>query len=307
MATLSQGLEALSERDRVALASATAETFMRSRDPRAGIRRRGSRSWVSSSGRPSTYPDCGWLRALRPDRYRDAIRYLAEGYADIGAEAQYSWRLFEQALFIAFQQRDRDAMREIRQLIVNQPLNEHQPVLCDVLELQLSRKYREAAELGESHSNYFSITSQAAFCWLVEGDVKRAVATLENGRYVSNEATNWLRGVLALCSGSEELYRESMSALVHREFFPEELQDRHFWVRTWTNRPQWLGIFPGFYFPCLPSELTGAPEDLWLSQAANRWQAYMDEIGLPKPLQFDGETAEASPGEGERERHVFWR
>jgi len=209
-------------------------------------------------------PICS-LRAYMLTRAGDrkrAIDFLADSYAEIGRSARHGWRLFEQALFLSHQERDRSRIARLRELIASAGINEHQPILCDVLTLQLDGDYAEAAELALQHTDYFAVAAQGAFCALANGDVEQAGHLLERGRFVPNSATWWLRGVVALCQGQGAIYLESMSRSLGRDLAQGEAEDVALWIKTWAAAPPWLGIYPSFYFPRIPAVLTGLDEEM---------------------------------------------
>jgi len=211
--------------------------------------------------RQRLYSAAAYLLA-RQNRHAEAIDLLLDGYQESGPGVQYSWRLFEQALFIAFERRDRVSVSRIKQLMIEQGKDEHQPALCDILDYELSGRYEAAAELAEHHQAYFPAAAQGAFCWLVAGEPGKASDLLDKARFQPNKANWWLRGVIAACNGGDELYREAMSRACGHPLGEEEKTATDLWLRIWEQMPTWIGIFPAFYFPRLPGPLTALPEDL---------------------------------------------
>ena len=207
------------------------------------------------------YTSGGFL-LQREGRTRDAVDYLEAGYRRLGSKTPGTHRLFEQALFLAFQIRDAGRINKIRQMVFGDPLHQNQVVLCDVALLQIAGEYGRAAELSLGHHKYFPVAAQAAFCWLVEGEVKRADDTLSTPRFNANSANVWLRGVIALCQGASDLYEECMRESSGGELHDLDFADRNVWLRLWDHAPSHLGIYPAFYFPCLPTALTGLDFDI---------------------------------------------
>ena len=179
-------------------------------------------------------------------------------------EVQSSWRLFEQALFIAFGRRDKATISKIKALIIELGLNEHQSVLCDVISYELQDNYLEGARLAEKHADaYFAIAAQGAFCWLAAGQPVRASNILDRAvQFLPNRATWWLRGIIAASNGATEVYREAMSRAYGKKLSDDADAPPDLWVRIWEEAPTWIGIFPAFYFPRLPAQLTGLAVDL---------------------------------------------
>lgn len=217
----------------------------------------------------------------RQNRQADAISLLVNGYREAGPGMNFGWRLFEQAIFIAFERRDQATIRQAKSMVIEQGMNDHQPALCDVLDYELQGKYELGALLAEKHADYFTVASQGAFCWLVERQADKASALLDKPVFQANKSTWWLRGLIAGCQGSGEIYLEAMSQSYGKELSEEEASDPVLWVRIWDRAPKWIGVFPAFYFPRLPAKLTGLPEDIhrqWDSPVGERYP--LDEISL---------------------------
>ena len=196
------------------------------------------------------------------DRETGAVELLLEGYREVGPGVSNSSRLFEQAAFMAFRKRDQEKIAEIKNLIIERGISDHQPALCDVLTYQLEEEYSQAAKLAEKHAIYFAVASQGAFCWLVEGERDKASNILERTRFQANTANWWLQGIIAASYGAWEVYGEAMCLASGRKLSQPEATTSDLWVRIWEESPRWIGIFPAFYFPCLPAALTGLPVDL---------------------------------------------
>ncbi|MGR6962971.1 hypothetical protein ACU610_00675 [Geodermatophilus sp. URMC 61] len=206
------------------------------------------------------------------EAHADAVRLLLDGYTEIGPAVKYSWRLFEQAAFIAFAQGDGRSVSRARDAILAQGINEHQPSLCDILSLQLQGRYEAAAVLGESHLGYPTVAAQVAFCWLVEGDPDRALKAYEAGRLQSNSATCWLRGLIAAQQGAADVYFEAMGQAAAGVVEMSDTRDPLAWALIWAESPRWITVFPAFYFPRLPAKLTGlADEVIRESEVGSEW------------------------------------
>jgi hypothetical protein len=197
-------------------------------------------------------------------RNADAIALLLGGYQELRSAVQSSWRLFEQALFIAFGRRDKATISKIKTLIVELGANEHQPVLCDIVNYELQGKYLDGAKLAEKHADaYFAIAAQGAFCWLAAGQPIKASNILDRAvQFQPNMATWWLRGIIAASNGATEVYREAMSRACGKKLSDDADAPPDLWLRIWEQAPTWIGIYPAFYFPCLPAQLTGLAVDL---------------------------------------------
>jgi hypothetical protein len=170
-------------------------------------------------------------------------------------------------------------------MIVAGGINPHQPVLCDVVESQIRGEYRSGASLAEGHSEYFGLVAQGAFCALVDRDVERAARMFESGRFVGNSATWWLRGLIAKSQQSEAVYAAAMRRAVDRELSDDEIDDPLLPIAIWATQPEWISVFPAFYFPVLPAALTGLNEDLTIRDHSysSDYLRTLGRVSFPEP------------------------
>lgn len=212
-----------------------------------------------------------------------AIDLLIDAYAEVGETSRQGWRLFEQALFLAHQQRDSARVGRIRRLIVDQGINDNQPILCDVIDEQIDGNYESAALKAAERTDYFTLLCQGAFAALSAGKVERASFLFESGRFIPNPAAWWLRGLIALCQESPDVYCNSMSEALGRDLEAHEQADPLLWLKVWSQRPPWIGIYPAFYFPRLPAALTGLSEDILFTDSYVPLETVypLEQISLP--------------------------
>ena len=131
---------------------------------------------------------------------------------------------------MAFRKRDQEKIAEIKNLIIERGISDHQPALCDVLTYQLEEEYSQAAKLAEKHAIYFAVASQGAFCWLVEGERDKASNILERTRFQANTANWWLQGIIAASYGAWEVYGEAMCLASGRKLSQPEATTSDLWV-----------------------------------------------------------------------------
>jgi hypothetical protein len=199
------------------------------------------------------------VRAAQPDY---AIEYLLRGYGDVAASGRNRHRLFEEALFLAFQRRDRKSIERIRSMVMSDGLNEYQSHLCEALLCQLRGDYASATLSEVRRGKYFALDCQVAFAYLCNRDAASAAQALSAGRRTANSATLWLEGLIALCRGNAEVHERAMRKSAESIGLTIPEVDSRTWLLIWDQDPPDLDPFPAFYFPVLPSNLTGLSHDL---------------------------------------------
>ncbi|MFJ4099829.1 tetratricopeptide repeat protein [Amycolatopsis japonica] len=198
-------------------------------------------------------------------RVDEAVNLLLDAYGKLGRTGKNRSRLFEQSLFIAYGRQDVATILRIQRIIAaDGPANSS--TLCGALILACQREYAEAAALLDKVKPSPVIEAQTIFFHLCARDVGRAAAVSASASLVSNPASSWLRALVALCEDKPDVYLLEMRACLERELTEAELSDEHLWVRVWLDRPTVQKVFPAFYFPVLPHDLTSADTDLVYSQ-----------------------------------------
>ncbi|MET7893212.1 hypothetical protein [Streptomyces mirabilis] len=228
----------------------------------------------------------------RLNRSPDAIDLLLNGFIKVNAGGvAYSWRLFEQALFLAHGRSNLDALKKIKQAVENQEDRPGYAFLCTALELQIAGKWRESAIIAESgleacgEEKYPTLAAQCAFSWICCGNISRASAALAGSFSPPNSATWWTKALMSLCSGAHESYVEYMQKCSGRTLAEPEVYDDILWIKCWDNIPDDLEPYPAFYFPRLPTTLTGLEADLvrLAERPSPLDPALMSQAGLPQP------------------------
>jgi hypothetical protein len=198
---------------------------------------------------------------VRNRRRPDAIKVLLEGYQHLGTNDANSWRLLEEAAFIAAAVHDQDGLSRVRNATIGNKWGETLTALCDVLALQSKGQWWEAAEAAGSSKNK-ALVAQKAFSTLCAGDPEQALRTVMSGDLGQNRAGSWLKALLALCARQSDMYMEEISASLGAKLGEEEASDPALWLRIWDEVPDRVESYPAFYFPRLPTSLTGLDVEL---------------------------------------------
>ncbi|WP_460440375.1 Rab family GTPase [Amycolatopsis stemonae] len=194
-------------------------------------------------------------------RRRDAIELLMSAYTMLGPDGYHRSRLFEQAVFIAYARQDVVGIRKVISA-VSADGHPSQVALCAALILSCEGRYQEAADLVAATEMSPAMAGQAAFLRLCVHNVKGAAEIIATERLASNPATSWIRALVALCEGKDEVYNQELQLMMGRPLMDEERQSTNLWLRFWADDPSVQKIFPAFYYPKLPRVLTGLSFDL---------------------------------------------
>lgn len=198
-------------------------------------------------------------------RATEAVSLLLEAYGTLAPSTYNRLRLFEQALFIAYGRKDVATISKIHAVAaVDGPPNNQ--VLCAALIQACRGEFGEAAALLAGTRPSPAIQAQEIFFRLCTRDVGRAAGLAASANLVGNSSSSWLRALVALCESKHDVYRLEMEGCLGRELTDEEVMDHDLWLRVWLDRPTAQKVHPGFYFPFLPSNLTGLDVDLAHSQ-----------------------------------------
>ncbi|MGB5112341.1 MAG: ATP-binding protein [Mycobacterium sp.] len=207
----------------------------------------------------------------RSGRSAEAVRRLITIYQQAvaagGSNAPYYWRPIEQALFIAHGQGDAASFKYIEQSIVPSDFADSFRFLVLCLSHQLSGNYRAAAEVAREHSTTGSkrspaLAGQEAFSWLCCGEVGEAESAISKISLPNNAASTWLRACVYYSAGRLELCREMVEELEKRELDISDSDIPGHLVSIWNEAGGYGNVHPAFYFPNLPSSLTGLDRDL---------------------------------------------
>jgi glycosyltransferase involved in cell wall biosynthesis len=216
------------------------------------------------------YQSCGELLA-RENRAPEAIELLKEGIGKI-PPFKGGYKLAESALLILAAMRRGDLIDALLTATGEQQLQPTQRLLAEVLRLQIEGNWEAAAEkahfIDEGYINYFLIYSQESFSWLCAGNPDNAKFALDRfPRVVQHEKASpntWLACFIALrredSIAAKEYYNifTGLSDTLGRNINPSESD----LLRIWDSPPPLSTPHPSYYFPTLPSALTGLPESI---------------------------------------------
>jgi hypothetical protein len=277
-----QALETLSHPNAATVCAQCAETlFLQGQNKLALSLLEDALRLVGPEHRVILYSHLGFVLAKSGQR-REAARRLLDGFKEVRSLAKFAARLFEQAVFMSFQQRDMAGIRAA-QLNISREFEPDKYYLCEVLALQLEGAYAAAAKLGSEHTySYVAIAAQTAFCWLSVGDVKKAVEAAR--RLDRTPVSSWLRALIAICQEAGEIYIGMMAQCVGRELSEAELADSLLWLRIWSHIPEKMGPYPAFYFPVLPMCLTQLDHEIHGPSGSAFSIDFMDFSSLRLPM-----------------------
>ncbi|WP_157852296.1 ATP-binding protein [Kitasatospora sp. NRRL B-11411] len=203
------------------------------------------------------------------NRSAEAIELLTEGYRKLVLlDGQYSWRLFEQAIFIAHARRDSAAISKMQELVSRMSAKPSYSALCRVLSLQAAGEFERAAQVAESElylqgdEKYHTLAAQCAFSWLCCGNPERARVAISGVSLPQNSANWWLRALVGICCDREEIYVEAIQECTGHILTASDISNDKTWLTFWDDIPEDLEPHPAFYFPRLPASLTGLDRDL---------------------------------------------
>jgi len=218
----------------------------------------------------SLYQSCGELLS-RENRASEAIDLLKEGIGKIPTH-KGGYKLSESALLILAAMRRGDLIEGLLTETGEQRLQPAQRLLAEVIGLQIDGEWEASAEkahcIDESFKNYFSIYAQEAFSWLCAGNPENAQLALDrfplgiqHGKALPN---TWLACFIAIRREDSIAAREyynlftGVSDTLGHAINPSESD----LLRIWDSPPPLSTPHPSYYFPTLPSALTGLPESI---------------------------------------------
>lgn len=179
---------------------------------------------------------------------------------------RHTGRFAEQALLMAFGAQELtlldDTAKALEPVVVESPGTRN---LIECLVFQLHDDWADAAavpaELGKA--SYGTLLGEKAFSALCVGNYDAVVTFVEQQRERrgTSAVRNWMMAVIAQQRGDNAAAHRHLESFVGRTLTPEERSDELLWVRVW-RQDQDFGVRPTFYFPRLPSVLTGLAVDV---------------------------------------------
>ncbi|MFI7584182.1 NACHT domain-containing protein [Kocuria sp. M1N1S27] len=201
---------------------------------------------------------------LQSGQPNEAIKGLLDGYSTLSLYPKRAYKLFEEGVFISLQQRDTESLAKFRNFVNEHGLNEHQGALVNMLICQCRGDYSGAIRIAESHEQYPSVVFQLAFSQLCNGNANGAAKTLAkyDASIPSNDVKCWLNFIVSLCNNDDAKTAQVLANWQLDASLVEEEELDIIALKIWDKIPRKLQPYPAFYFPVLPSVLTGLEYDL---------------------------------------------
>lgn len=201
-------------------------------------------------------------RALLLDRTGhgvEAVQELDASYSHLQASPT-AYRLFEEAAFLALQHENVAALRNLRRFATGtSERDEHRATLLDVLESVMRGDFSAVLQRAKVSYKYPAVAAQAAFAALVLGD--RSIEDLARVNLgPSNQFTTvWLEALVMHALRRDDEAARLAGDLAQRLNTPPTTATTvsDILVLAWDHVPDWKGSYPAFYFPVLPTDLTG--------------------------------------------------
>lgn len=199
----------------------------------------------------------------RTGRFPEAYEVLMS-FHETNGPGGASDLLLEEATFLAYQHSDSKRLAAISRYArgLNDQPKKHPAILSDMLQCMLLGDYEAARALGEQGKSDVAVASQLAFCCLSEGECERATKLLPDLDHRRNQPTWWLTALIALYSGDGDTYLGAIEKASGRNLDDAEVADVRLWLYLWDEVPESMRPYPSFYFPRIPSRLTGLSRDL---------------------------------------------
>lgn len=204
------------------------------------------------------------VRAYVVDRQglpRVAVRGLLDASARLPAGTTGLSRLYEEACFIAYREGNRQGLGQIAQQAAVTGV-EASSTLANMLLSMLDDSFSRALDISASQLQGAAIRAQAVFCKLVLGQPLEARDLLAAWPTRRNKPYAWLSALVSLCCRDADSYSLAVGEVLGRAATDAELADPVLWARLWQASPLTQEPFPGFYYPRLPSRLTGLANEV---------------------------------------------
>lgn len=193
----------------------------------------------------------------------EAIRWLLEGAKRLVGTAT-AYRVSEPATIIAY------AAGCLPQLDTSD-FDDQVKSLHAVLSALAAGQPQKAAQLGDAAINrrptaYLTLHGYVAFAHLAAGEPGRAQDALNRFphqiRHGTDNSITWLAAMIALALGELERATAFTETYLNRRLSPGETVDVAMLIRLWIEAAETWGGSVAYYFPRLPSRLTGQESEL---------------------------------------------
>ncbi|MFI2509248.1 ATP-binding protein [Streptomyces sp. NPDC018972] len=199
----------------------------------------------------------------REGKYREAVSKTLSGYLRLRSTPGPISRLVEQSAMFAAAAKDLNALKQIQILIVQNGGDSEWYTLCEMLKLQCGGHYAQAAELAKPYPRYITTRLQQVFCLLCLGNAEEAAEILD--RLGPRHSAGWLKAVTALSLDPAMLSERAgrwLSDFAAEQGVPVETVSAKYLIECWDRVGSDIGLNVAFYFPELPSSMTGLSVNL---------------------------------------------
>ena len=200
-------------------------------------------------------------------REMEAYQKLLQYYKKYGSDNMMGKRLLEQAMCCLLTTQDTKALEDFIELIskAETQTNQAQVRLARLLLLYTRGQYADACEIERPQRPYVAFDVMIAFCYLCAGWPRDAFDMLRHIQSTTT-ATSWMIALIAYCNGLDSIACDVLERVTGHPIEAHELPKVI--LNTWAHPTDPFGVYPAFYFPKLPAELTGLDYDLFRRDVA---------------------------------------
>jgi len=193
-------------------------------------------------------------------------------------------RLLEQAMFCAYGSQDTKFLSSLlERLHADETADETielPTALCHVLLLYSEGRYDEGCQIKSPPGGHMAFDCMVAFGYLCVGRLRDAADKLRDKQRNVIPAL-WLMALIDYCNGLDTAACSELESMLGRPVMTGDLPN--IIVTTWLDRSNIFEPYPGFYYPVLPSQLTGLNYDLvWSSLADLQYNELLNGIRFPR-------------------------
>jgi glycosyltransferase involved in cell wall biosynthesis/tetratricopeptide (TPR) repeat protein len=201
-------------------------------------------------------------------KLNDAIAALREGMRAIPINKWNRHHLVQIAIYLSATIKDELVLDNILEGIDKDAIDSRSRWLGRVVRLQISQKWKQAAECAQHGRSEFQttpLTTQEAFSWLCAGHPEAAARVIREFFNLSQieqyNTVGWLAAFIALRNGNLAEARSWLAVYLGRSLTDNEEVSEIRLLRLWdTPIDPVVRAYPAFFFPTLPPSLTGLPE-----------------------------------------------
>lgn len=190
-------------------------------------------------------------------------------------------------MFIMLAVEDTEALKRLIGIIASEEDLSGVAILARLLLLCAQGRYADACEIERPARSYHAFNSQLAFCHLCVGQQRDALELVRSFE-PANAGSAWIFALATYCNGLDAMACNALERLLGRQVTSDQLLTVV--VTMWARPVDPLGVYPSFFFPRLPAELTGLDHDI---SRFTRWDLEPDDvlarIRFPRPVEPDSD------------------